>query len=132
VSTACHSEIGFESVIVAHLLVPLSQPINLVHDRFGTEFSQTDQLFFDQIVEAALTDRGLRQAAAVKSEDKCELVFQNLLERLFVERINQGEEMVVRYINDVPFREVVSRWMAPQAYKRLRSTEPLSQPGMAP
>ena len=36
--------------------VPLSQLIDLVNERFGTDFNQADQLFFDQIIEAAMTD----------------------------------------------------------------------------
>jgi type I restriction enzyme, R subunit len=100
--------------------VPLSQLIDLVNDRFGTDFNQADQLFFDQIVEAAMSDEGLRQAAAVNPEDKFELVFRGLLERLFVERMDQNEEIFVRYMNDVPFRDVVSAWMASEAYRRLR------------
>lgn len=103
--------------------VPLSQLIDLVNERFGTDFNQADQLFFDQIVEAAITDGGLRQAAAVNPEDKFELVFRNLLERLFVERMDQNEEIFVRYMNDAPFREIVTRWMVSQAYKRLRSDD---------
>ncbi|MGH9334646.1 MAG: type I restriction enzyme subunit R domain-containing protein, partial [Vicinamibacteria bacterium] len=99
----------------------LSQLIDLVNDRFGTDFNQADQLFFDQIVEAAVTDEGLRQAAAVNPEDKFELVFRGLLERLFVERMDQNEEIFVRYMNDLPFRDVVSAWMASEAYRRLRA-----------
>lgn len=101
--------------------VPLSQLIDLVNERFGTDFIQADQLFFDQIVEAAVADNGLRQAAAVNPEEKFALVFRNLLERLFVERMDQNEEIFVRYMNDTPFRDIVSNWMAAQAYKRLRS-----------
>jgi type I restriction enzyme R subunit len=101
--------------------VPLSQLIDLVNERFGTDFTQADQLFFDQIVAAAVTDEGLRQAAAVNPEDKFELVFRGLLERLFVERMDQNEEIFVRYMNDLPFRDVVSAWMASEAYRRLRT-----------
>lgn len=100
--------------------VPLSQLIDLVNERFGTDFNQADQLFFDQIVEVAVTDDGLRQAAAVNPEDKFALVFRNLLERLFVERMDQNEEIFVRYMNDGPFRDIVNSWMASEAYKRLR------------
>ncbi|MEW5708616.1 MAG: type I restriction endonuclease [Pseudomonadota bacterium] len=101
--------------------VPLSQLIDLINERFGTEFTQADQLFFDQIVEAAVRDEDLRQAAAVNPEDKFELVFRGLLERLFVERMESNEEIFVRYMNDLPFRDVVSAWMAAEAYKRLRA-----------
>jgi len=110
-------EVG--SGLVRDEAVPLSQLIDLVNDRFGTDFNQADQLFFDQIVEAAMTDDGLRQAAAVNPENKFELVFRNLLERLFVERMDQNEEIFVRYMNDAPFRAIVGGWMASEAYKRL-------------
>jgi type I restriction enzyme R subunit len=98
----------------------LSQLIDVVNERFGTDFNQADQLFFDQIVEAAMADDGLRQAAAVNPSDKFELVFKHLLERLFMERMDQNEEIFVRYMNDVPFQKVVTNWMASEAYRRLR------------
>ena len=101
--------------------VPLSQLIDLVNERFGTDFNQADQLFFDQIVEAAMADDGLRQAAAVNPGDKFELVFKNLLETLFVERMDQNEEIFVRFMNDPKFQTVVTSWMASEAYKRLRA-----------
>ena len=101
--------------------VPLSQLIDVVNDRFGTDFNEADQLFFDQIVEAAVSDEGLRQAAAVNPEEKFELVFKNLLERLFVERMDQNEEIFVRYMNDEPFQQIVSGWMASEAYCRLQA-----------
>ena len=63
-----------------------------MNERFGTDFNQADQLFFDQIVAAAMADEGLRQAAAVNPGDKFELVFKSLLENLFVERMDQNEK----------------------------------------
>jgi type I restriction enzyme R subunit len=100
--------------------VLLSQLIDLVNERFGTDFNQADQLFFDQIVEAAMADDGLRQAAAVNPGDKFELVFKHLIENLFVERMDQNEEIFVRFMNDQQFQKVVTAWMASEAYKRLR------------
>ena len=114
------TEVG--SGLVRDEAVPLSQLIDVVNERFGTDFNQADQLFFDQIVEAAVSDDGLRQAAAVNPGDKFELVFKNLLERLFVERMDQNEEIFVRFMNDASFREIVSSWMASEAYRRLRTT----------
>jgi len=113
------TEIG--SGLVRSQPVPLSQLIDVVNERFGTDFNQADQLFFDQIVAAAMADDGLRQAAAVNPGDKFELVFKNLLEKLFVERMDQNEEIFVRFMNDEPFQKVVTGWMASEAYRRLRS-----------
>ena len=113
------TEVG--SGLVRPQPVPLSQLIDVVNERFGTDFNQADQLFFDQIVEAAMVDDGLRQAAGVNPSDKFELVFKNLLDRLFVERMDQNEEIFVRFMNDVPFQKIVTSWMASETYRRLRT-----------
>jgi type I restriction enzyme R subunit len=112
------TEVG--SGLVRTQPVPLSQLIDLVNERFGTDFNQADQLFFDQIVEAAMADDGLRQAAAVNPGDKFELVFKHLIENFFVERMDQNEEIFVRFMNDLPFQKVVTAWMASEAYTRFR------------
>lgn len=101
--------------------VPLSRLIDVVNDRFGTDFNQADQLFFDQIVEAAVADAALKQAAAVNPGDKFELVFKNLLEALFVERMDQNEEIFARYMNDKSFQKSVTGWLSSEAYRKLRA-----------
>lgn len=103
--------------------VPLSQLIDVVNERFGTDFNQADQLFFDQIVEAAMSDERLRQAAAVNPEGKFELVFRNTLEQLFVERMDQNEEIFVRFMNDQSFQKVVNEWLSSQTYQKLRKVD---------
>ncbi len=113
------SEVG--SGLVREKPVSLSHLIDLINERFGTDFNQADQLFFDQIVQAAMTDEGLKQAAAVNPGDKFELVFKNLLETLFVERMDQNEEIFVRFMNDPAFQRIVISWMASQAYQKLRN-----------
>lgn len=114
------SKVG--SGMVREDAVALSLLIDIVNARFGVDFNQADQLFFDQIVEAAMTDAGLRQAAAVNPGDKFELVFKTLLETLFVERMDQNEEIFVRFMNDPAFQKVVTTWLASQAYEKLRFT----------
>jgi type I restriction enzyme, R subunit len=91
------------------------------NERFGTDFNQADQLFFDQVVEAAMADDSLRAAAAVNPGDKFELLFRNVLEQVFAERMDQNEDIFVRYMNDQSFRKVVTTWMSDQAYRRFRS-----------
>lgn len=114
------TEVG--SALVREQPVLLSQLIDLVNERFGTDFNQADQLFFDQIVEAAVTDEELRQAAIVNPEDRFELVFGNLLQRLFIDRMEQNEEIFVRFMNDNTFQQVVTSWMAGEAYRKLQKT----------
>lgn len=105
--------------VVRENAVKLSQVIEVVNERFGTDFNQADQLFFDQLVEAATTSEELQQAAHVNSEDKFTLLFKRLLETLFIERMDQNEVIFARYMNDPAFQEVVSSLLSTEVYRRL-------------
>jgi type I restriction enzyme R subunit len=115
------AEVG--SGVLREKRVRLSQLIDVLNERFGTDFNQADQLFFDQIVEAAMGDDSLRRAAAVNSSDKFELLFKNVLERLFVDRMDQNEDIFVRFMNVLPFQKAVTAWMAEEAYRSFRAGE---------
>ncbi len=78
-----------------------------------------DQLFFDQLTETAIRDERLRQAAQVNPEDKFSLVFTNLLEALMLERMDQNEAIVARYMGDREFQRQVAIRLAKEAYQRL-------------
>ncbi|MGH7961491.1 MAG: type I restriction endonuclease subunit R [Candidatus Binatia bacterium] len=122
------SEVG--SGVVREEMVALSRLIDVVNERFGTDFTEADQLFFDQIVEAALADENLRQAARVNPVDKFSLVFSNLLDTLFVERMDQNEEIFARFMNEEAFRKVIGTWMASEVYRKLkdRTGDPTEYP----
>jgi type I restriction enzyme R subunit len=107
--------------------VPLSTLIDVINDRFGTDFTDADQLFFDQILEAAAGDESLKEAAHANPEDKFALVFAKVLESLFVERMEQNEDIFARFMNDRAFQDAVSEWLSRAAYKRLKSTQPADE-----
>jgi len=110
--------------VVRESAVSLSQLIDIINDRFGTDFNQADQLFFDQIVEAAAHSEELQQAAQVNPADKFSLLFNRLLESLFIERMDQNEEVFARYMNDPTFQRIVSDLLGAEVYRRLADEEP--------
>jgi type I restriction enzyme, R subunit len=105
--------------VVRERPIALSQLIDDLNQRFGTDFNQADQLFFDQLTETAIGDERLRQAAQVNPEDKFSLVFTNLLEALMFERMDQNEAIVARYMGDKDFQRQVAIRLAKDAYQRL-------------
>ena len=100
--------------------IPLSRLVDLMNDRFGTDFNQADQYFFDQLVETAILDESVINAAEVNPEEKFELIFSNLLKQLFIERIDQNEDIFARFMNDNAFQKMVTNWLASEAYKKLK------------
>ena len=95
----------------------LSRILNL------NRYNQADQLFFDQIVEAAADSEELKQAAQVNPVDKFSLLFNRLLESLFVERMDQNEEIFARYMNDPAFQEFVAQLLGTEVYRRVTESE---------
>jgi type I restriction enzyme R subunit len=76
-------------------------------------------LFFDQIAEAASQNESLKMSAAVNSLDKFQLVFRQVLETLFVERMELNEELFASYMGKLDMQELVAKWLGSQVYDRL-------------
>jgi type I restriction enzyme, R subunit len=99
--------------------VTLSRLIDLINARFGADLSEADQLFFDQIAEAASQNEALRKAAEVNSLDKFQLVFRQVLESLFIERMELNEELFAEYLSKPELRELIAQWLGSRVYERL-------------
>ncbi len=99
----------------------LSRLIDIINQRFGGELNEADQLFFDQIAEAASQNEALQKAAEVNPLDKFQLVFRQVLESLFIERMELNEELFNDYMGKPEMRELVSKWLGSQVYDRLSS-----------
>ncbi|NMC64056.1 MAG: type I restriction endonuclease subunit R [SAR324 cluster bacterium] len=100
--------------------IDLSQLINLLNERFGTNFKPADQLFFDSVREEAVADSGLRQAAIANTIDNFSYVFKRALEGLFIDRMEQNEDIFNRYMNDAEFQKVVEETLKHQVYEQIR------------
>lgn len=112
------SEVG--SGVNREQALPLSRLIDTINERFGTEFTESDELFFDQIAQAAVEDETLQQAARVNTEDKFALVFHRVLETLFVERLEQNEDIFARFMDDAEFQTVIKGALLGSVYQRLQ------------
>jgi type I restriction enzyme, R subunit len=103
--------------------ITLSKVIDLINERFGTNFNQADQLFFDQIIEQATESEILQQAAQVNSQENFELLFRQLLEALFIERMDENEAIFSRYMNDNNFQKTLATLLSMEVYNRLNRQE---------
>jgi len=100
--------------------IELSRLIDILNARFGTDFTEADQLFFDQIRAAATESSDLAQAAQTNPLDKFQVFFQNVLQSLAIDRMEQNEELTAKLLNEEQFQAVVSRWLGREVYEQLR------------
>ena len=102
--------------------VQLSLLIGKLNERFGTEFTMADQLFFDQVRETAVANDQLRQAVFANSIANFEPVFNNQLEKLFVERMDGNEGIFIRLMNDEAFRNIAASHLMRVVYQQVKAT----------
>jgi type I restriction enzyme, R subunit len=95
---------------------PLSEIIHIVNEKFGTDFTNEDRLFFEQIKEKACTDERIIQTAHANSLDKFELGIKNIIEALMMQRMSENDEIVTRYMDDAAFQKTVFPLLAKEIY----------------
>jgi type I restriction enzyme R subunit len=100
--------------------IRLSELIDLLNERFGTNFTQADQLFFDQIQEEAVENDALRKAAAVNSKEDFRYVFEKALEGLVIDRMEGNEEIFGKLMGDGEFRKLAVEHLLNKVYKTLK------------
>lgn len=101
--------------------IELSRLIDILNDRFGTEFTRADQLFFDAIIEDAKADESLRRAAHANTKENFSYVFFKALQGLFLDRIDQNEELTAKFMNEDAFRNVISKYLLDAVYQQVRN-----------
>lgn len=69
-------------------VTPLSELIDILNERFGTDFTAADQLFFDQIEVEATENDNLRQAAKVDLMTDFLDIFNNAFEGLVIDQMD--------------------------------------------
>jgi type I restriction enzyme R subunit len=105
--------------------IRLSELIDILNERFGTDFTQADQLFFEQIQEEALENEDLIQAATTNSESDFRYVFEKAFEKLVIERMEGNEEIFEKLMADGKFRDIAEKHIRTKVYKSLSSATKL-------
>jgi len=101
--------------------VLLSELIEILNERFGTEFTQADQLFFDQIETEAASNEQLQQAAAVNTVDDFRYVFNKAFEGLVIDRMEGNEDIFSRLMGDPEFRALASEHLLHKVYRTIKT-----------
>lgn len=102
-------------------LVRLSELIDILNERFGTDFTQADQLFFDQIQQEAAENDALRKAAASNSKEDFRSVFEKAFEGLLIDRMEGNEDIFGRLMGDGEFRRLALEHLLGKVYSQLKN-----------
>ncbi len=102
---------------------PLSEIIELLNERFGTNFTEEDRLFFEQIREKAATNEQVIQLRQANPFDKFQLGLRKLIEDLMIQRMGENDKIVTRYMDDKAFESVAFGVLSRAIYEAIPESD---------
>lgn len=109
---------------VADEAVSLSSLVEKLNVRFGTDFNEADQLFFDQIKISAEASEQIKEAAKANNLRDFTAYLGRVLDELFIERMEGNEEIFSRIMTDREFRSAASEHLAFEIFEKSRRSLP--------
>ena len=100
--------------------IALSTLIEKLNERFGTNFTEVDQLFFDQIRARAEQDEKIVEAAQANNLDNFSSYLDRVLDELFIDRMEGNEAIFSRIMTDKEFRSTAHEYLALEIFRRVR------------
>ncbi len=97
----------------------LSEIINVLNDRFGTEFEEADRLFFESIEAELMEDETLQKQAKVNKIDTFKYAFEDLFITKLIDRMDMNQEIFEKILEDKVFGDLVKELMMKKVYKKM-------------
>ena len=99
---------------------PLSEIIDTLNARFGTNLTDKDRLFFEQVKERAVRDEEVRRTAKVNRFDNFALHVKDRIDRLMEERQGANDRLVNQYMTNREYKELVFGLLAKAVYDEVK------------
>jgi type I restriction enzyme, R subunit len=103
--------------------VALSTLVDQLNERFGTDFTEADQLFFDQVRVTAERNEQVIEAAKANTEANFSAYFSRIIDDLFIQRMEGNDEIFARVMSDKQFRAAALEHLARRVYERVRGEQ---------
>ena len=97
----------------------LSEIINVLNNRFGTEFNDADKLFFDQIEEELVLSATLAEQAKSNTMENFKFGFDDAFMDKLIGRMEQNQDIFSKMMDDKDFGGLVKNYMLKKVYERL-------------
>ena len=101
---------------------PLSEIIQVINERLGTNFEEADRLFFEQVVEDCVSDEHLKNHAEANTFDNFKFPFREVYDEKVIDRMDQNQELFNRMMAGGEFGKLVYDAIMKEVYGRLKKT----------
>lgn len=101
----------------------LSEIIEVLNDRFGTEFEDADRLFFEQLEAELMDDEKLQTQARANKIDTFKYAFDELFINKLIGRMDQNQDIFEKILEDKAFGNLVKKFIMNNVYNRLNDNQ---------
>jgi type I restriction enzyme R subunit len=99
----------------------LSDLLQTVNDRFGTDFTEADMLFLDQLKLESLKNESIVQQAHANTPENFELGFDEKFDDALIDRLSMNENFGSKILSDKAMRKLIVHHMAGDVYREIRA-----------
>ncbi len=127
IALEARGEVGIQNITEAGIKrakeekAHLSEIIEILNERFGTDFNNADKLFFEQIEEELISDEKLQMQAKSNTIENFKYGFDEAFLAKLIERMEDNHEIFEKILDDKEFGDVVRKWMLNKVYERMNA-----------
>ena len=99
----------------------LSEIIRHLNEKFGTDFTDADALFLQQVEEDLVADDKLAEQARRNTRDNFRYGFEDVFLDKVIGRMDANEEMFAKLMDDPQFARYVKEFLLRNVYRRLNA-----------
>lgn len=103
----------------------LSQIIEELNERFGTNFTEQDRVFVEELENRLIEHPGLEASVRANTPENARLTFDHVIEDLLQDMVDKNFELYKRVTDDERFGEFFKE----ELYRRYRKNVESSPPG---
>src|SRR3989339_276043 len=96
----------------------LSNIIKVLNDKYGTEFTDADRLYFDQIEQALYENDELKVRAMNNPIENFKYAFDEIFIQTLIDRMDSNQEIFDRIMGNNDFKIDVREWLTKKIYQR--------------
>lgn len=97
----------------------LSSIIEVLNKSFGTDFTETDRLFFEQVEADILRDEEVAKSARSNTMENFSYAFDDVFMAKVIDRIGLNDKIFAKIMDESAFRNTVKSWIMKSVYEKL-------------
>jgi len=102
---------------------PLSSIIEVLNKAFGTDFTEADRLFFDQVEADILRDEEIVKAARSNTMENFRYAFEDVFLGKVIDRMGMNDKIFTKLMDEPEFQAAVKEWIMGSVYRKLNQED---------